>query len=60
MKERIMGRMFNIRDFPDEWRIRLKVEAAIQGVTIGKLLIEILDYYFRNHRDKDKVKDTSR
>ena len=55
-----MGRMFNIRDFPDEWRIRLKVESAIQGVTIGKLLIEILDYYFRNHRDKDKVKDTSR
>ena len=49
--ERTVKRMFNIRDFPVEWRIRLKVEAAIQGVTIGKLLIGILDYYFRNHKD---------
>ena len=54
----MIKRMFNVRDFPVEWRIKLKGEAAHRGMTISEMLVMILDGYFRNSATKREKKES--
>ena len=44
----------NVRDFPEDLRIRLRIEAATRNVTLRELVIEYLEEGLKKRKAKKK------